>query len=167
MYQLNRDELRELLNKNWMTHDAMWFVQCLQECGIKKTNKINRRAVKSMAAVEAKRIKKALGICEFNTFDDVKRLLEGGFEIIKGKFMHFRISFPSQNVFRWEIPHCFAYEGIKAMGVIDSYECGIVERPNGWFESLGVKYKVTPDNHRCQMHATGECIREYTFDLNS
>jgi len=28
---LEKKELKELLNKNWMTHDAMWFYNCLQE----------------------------------------------------------------------------------------------------------------------------------------
>ena len=36
---LEKNELKELLNKNWMTHDAMWFYNCLQECGIEKTIK--------------------------------------------------------------------------------------------------------------------------------
>jgi hypothetical protein len=47
---LETGQLKELLNKGWMTHDAMWFYNCLQEVGIEKTNKINRAAVKMMAA---------------------------------------------------------------------------------------------------------------------
>ena len=47
---LETKELKELLIKCWMTHDAMWFYHCLQECGIEKTNRINRAAVKAVAA---------------------------------------------------------------------------------------------------------------------
>lgn len=33
---LQKNELKELLNKGWMTHDAMWFYNCLQEFGIER-----------------------------------------------------------------------------------------------------------------------------------
>ena len=55
---LEKKELKELLVKCWMTHDAMWFTHCLQECGIDKTSKINREAVKAVAAVEIGGLKK-------------------------------------------------------------------------------------------------------------
>ncbi len=151
------------MNKNWMTHDAMWFVNCLNVCGIEKTNVINRAAVKAMAEIEVRRIRKALGLNEFKTFRDVRNLLEGGFEIIKGEFMNFKLSFPRHNTFRWEIPSCFAYEGVKAMGALDDYECGIVDRPNSWFQSLGIDYTCSPDDSKCLMLLTGKCVREYTF----
>jgi hypothetical protein len=31
---LSKNQLKEIINKNWMTHDAMWFYNCLQEFGI-------------------------------------------------------------------------------------------------------------------------------------
>jgi hypothetical protein len=58
---LSKNELKEILNKNWMTHDAMWFYNCLQEFGIEKTNKINKAAIRDMAVIEIKRIQKAVG----------------------------------------------------------------------------------------------------------
>ncbi|MFX0137893.1 MAG: DUF6125 family protein, partial [Candidatus Hodarchaeota archaeon] len=62
MKSLNQKELKELLIKCWMTHDGMWFYHCLKECGIEKTNKINKSAVKSMAKIEIKRIIKAFNL---------------------------------------------------------------------------------------------------------
>jgi hypothetical protein len=55
-----------------MTHDAMWFYNCLQECGIEKTNKINKAAIHDMSAIEIKRIQKAVGVGQLNTFDEFK-----------------------------------------------------------------------------------------------
>jgi len=57
---LSKNELKEILNKNWMTHDAMWFYNCLQEFGIEKTNKINKAAVRDMAAIEINESKRPL-----------------------------------------------------------------------------------------------------------
>ena len=161
--KLDKIQLRNLINKGWMTHDGMWFFHCLQECGIEKTNKINRAAVKTMAMIEVKRIKKALGLDSIQSFDEVKILLQEGFEIIKGDFMNFNLHFPAENIFQWEIPTCFAYEAIKKLGAVDQYQCGIVDRPRGWFDALGLTYTVTPSSEGCLMHTEGKCVREFKF----
>jgi hypothetical protein len=161
--RLDKIQLRNLLNKGWMTHDGMWFFHCLQECGIEQTNKINRAAVKTMAMVEAKRIAKAIGLENIRSFDEVKILLQEGFEIIKADFMNFQLRFPAENIFRWDIPTCFAYEAVKKLGVEDRYQCGIVDRPRAWFAALGIRYQMSPEGEGCLMHNTGFCSREFQF----
>jgi len=163
MRSLDKKELKEILNKCWMTHDAMWFYHCLQECGIEKTNKINKAAVRSLAMIEIQRIKRALGIEKIETFEELKDLINGAFELIKADFMNFAYSSPSENLLHWEMQSCFAYDGIKEMGVIDQYQCGILCRIEGWFDSLGVKYSVTPQVEGCLMHTDGNCSGDFRF----
>jgi len=93
MNLLGRDELKELLIKSWMTHDAMWFYSCLQECGIEKTNRINKAAIRAMSAIEIKRIQKAVGAGKLDTFDEFKQFFEIVMEIATGEFMKFTYSF--------------------------------------------------------------------------
>jgi hypothetical protein len=161
--KMDKIQLRNLINKNWMTHDGMWFFNCLQEVGIEKTNKINKAAVRMMAMAEVKRIKKAIGLDNIQSFSEVKILLEEGFEIIKADFMNFHLRFPEENVFQWEIPTCFAYESIKKLGAADQYQCGIVDRPLGWFDALGIRYELSPASEGCLMHEGGKCLREFRF----
>jgi len=165
MNSLTKKELRELLNKCWMTHDGMWFYHCLQEFGIEKTNKMNKAAIRSLAPIEMKRIKKALGIEDIQTFEQLKELTEGAFEIVKGDFMNFTFSYPSENVLHWEFEaqKCFAYEGMKNMGVIDQYQCGVLYRIECWLDSLGIKYSVTPQVRGCLMHTSGNCSGDFKF----
>jgi hypothetical protein len=85
--RIDKLELRELLNRNWMTHDAMWFFHSVRQHGIEKTNAINKAAVRSMAMVETKRLKKAFGIEAIRTFDELKQFIRSGFEIIRGSFI--------------------------------------------------------------------------------
>ena len=146
-----------------MTHDGMWFYYCLQECGIEKTNKINKAAIRSLAPIEMKRIKKALGIEDVQTFKELQDFFEGTLETIKGDFMNFTYSFPAENVLHWEFEaqKCFAYEGIKNIGVIDQYQCGVIYRIECWFDSLGIKYSVTPHVEGCLMHTNGSCAGDF------
>lgn len=142
--KMGKIELRELLNKNWMTHDALWFANSVQTIGIKKTNILNRKTVKSMAQIEAKRLKKAFNMDEIKSFEELKNFIFGAFEVGRGNFMDFKVSFPEKNVMCWEMSTCFAYNGVKKLGVIGEYQCGIFDRPEGWFHSLGIEYAETP-----------------------
>lgn len=163
--KLDKKELKELLSKCWMTHDGMWFYHCLQEFGIEKTNKINGAAVRSMAAIEARRIKKALGMEHVQTFEQLKEFLAGACELLKADFMKFTYSFPSENVWRWEWEkeQCWAYVGIKRLGVIDQYQCNLYNRPAAWLDELGIRYSITPQAEGCMMHTEGQCFREFRF----
>ena len=146
-----------------MTHDAMWFYHCLQEFGIEKTNQINKAAIRDMSAIEIKRIQKAVGAAQINTFDDFKRFFDQAMEIATGKFMKYKYNSPSHNLIHGEWESCFAYEGMKALGVADRYECGVMLRINTWLNTLGIKYEVEPNVSGCMMHTDGKCVWDYRF----
>ncbi len=160
---LEKEELKELLNRCWMTHDAMWFYNCLQECGIEKTNRINKAAIRGMGAIEIKRYQKALGFSSIESFDDLVRFFKMVMEIVSGKFMKYSFSFPEKNLIQAQWESCFAYEGMKRLGIVDRYECGIMLRIETWFEALGIKYEVQPIIIGCMMHSEGRCYRDYRF----
>ena len=102
---LSKKELRELLCKGWMTHDAMWLLHCLESIGMEKTNEINSKAVFSMSRIEINRISKALGYPKkdkIKTFEEVKQLFVQAMEIVKADFMDFTWSIPGKNVLHWK-----------------------------------------------------------------
>ena len=167
MNPLGKDELKELLIKCWMTHDGMWFANCLQQLGIEKANALNWASIKSLSAIEVPRISKALGIekGEIKTFEKFKEVFEALFGIVKGNFMQFRYSFPSENCMQWEMERCFAYEGIKRLGAIDQYQCGPLYRIQCWLDVLGLKYRFNPPVSSCLIQNVGRCIGEIRFFL--
>jgi hypothetical protein len=150
-----------------MTHDAMWFYHCLQSCGIDEANRLNRAAIKSLAAIEFKRAKKLFGITRTDTFEYLKDAVDAAFSVSKGDFMNFTYTFPETNVLCWEWPGntCFAYQGMLRMGVIDRYQCGVIYRVQCWIEQAGVGYTVSPEIRGCLMHTRGRCAGEVRFDF--
>jgi len=44
--------LKEHIIKNWMTHDAMWFLQCIDACGIDEANRLNKAVIKEQGPIE-------------------------------------------------------------------------------------------------------------------
>lgn len=163
MRSITKKEMKTFLNSSWMTHDAMWFRYCLPECGVAKTNRINRAAVRAMAEIEIKRMIKLFGIEGVDSFQGLQRLLKAAFDLIKAEFMDFEYSYPEENTLLWKMNRCFAHDEIKDIGAIDQYKCGLFERPKGWFEGLGIRYTVSPEVRGCMMAKGHNCFREFHF----
>ena len=163
---IEKKDIIELLNKNWLTHDAMWLAFSFQHAGIELTNKINKTAAKEMAKIEAKRIIKLFDLKEINSFDSLKVFIEKCSEIVQANSLGFNYSFPKQNIMLWEATSCFAHTGVKRIGFIDSYDCGVFARIEGWFEGLNISYDANPKFIGCLMHQKGTCSRTYEFKFD-
>ena len=109
MAEIEKDELKQLLLKCWMTHDGLWFYHTLKDGGIEKANQINKAAIRSLAQIEIERIREAFGIDRISTYSDVKALWDAAFGVLTDGFMGFKYSFPSENVLHWEMTKCFAH----------------------------------------------------------
>ncbi len=169
MKKLNKDDVKELFSKNWLTHDAMWYGSCMQELGPQKANQLNKEAVRLMAAIEIKRVMKLMdkpkGVT-INTFHELAEIIETAFRLIQTTFLTFDFSFPEKNLLRGRFNECFAHDGVEKYGMIADYECGIVERVKGWLDSLAVTYEMIPDFTGCLMHQNGICEVAFRFDLD-
>jgi hypothetical protein len=162
--KIGKREIRDLLGKGWLTHDGMWFYHTYQELGVEKANKLNKAAIRSLAPIEIKRVKKALGIGgeKIGTFEELKDFMLEALEVIlpNSVFEKFRFRAPSKDLlhWEWESGECFAYKGMKQIGIIDGYRCGVMYRIECWLEALGIKYSIDPKTDKCMMHEKGACL---------
>lgn len=164
---LKKEEIVDLLQRCWMTHDGMWFFHCLKEFGIEKANRLNKAAIKSLAPMEISRVKEALRFRKekIEDFQELKDFLMPVSELFMPSFMNVSISFPEEKVLHWEfVPNnCFAFKGVKRIGVIGKYECGVIYRLSCWFDSLGLTWHVVPEIKDCLMLKDGTCSGRFTF----
>lgn len=68
--QIASTELAGLLIKNWMSHDARWFMAVASEFGLSVANRLNKIAAHDVGRVEAPRIVRALQLPPVTTIDD-------------------------------------------------------------------------------------------------
>ena len=160
--------MREILNKGWMTHDAMWFYSVFNEYGIEAANRLNLAAIEGMGAIECQRLKKAYGLerdHRFSSFREFSDFFTWVFTIVKPDFMDFEFSFPGENRIRWKWNSCFAHNGMMRIGpgAIEKYQCGVIHRIVVWLRSLGIEYEIEPNVGECLMHRTGSCEGEFRF----
>ncbi len=165
---ITKDQLRELLVKNWMSHDGAWFFYTCMELGIDKANHLNKSAITMLAEGETKRLLKLMGWQgrKITTFEDLKTLIDSAFSLIKGDFMDFTYTFPAQNVMRWVMGKCWAYAGMKKLSVEKDYQCGVLWRVICWIKNLGIKYEIHPPVKTCLMVTQGKCEGEIRFFLD-
>lgn len=159
-----KTEIRDLLGKGWLTHDGMWFYHTYREFGIEKANELNKAAIKSQAPIEMDRMKRLLGMKNFETFDELVQFMLAALELTlpASVFKQFHFASHTGNLIRWkwESLQCFAYKGMKQIGVIDGYRCGVMYRIECWLEALGVRYSMQPVIEGCLMHEKGVCEGE-------
>ena len=162
--KVEKKEIRDLLGKGWLTHDGMWFYHTYQELGIEKANTLNKAAIKSLAPIEINRVKKVLGIGgeKIRTFEELKDFMLEALEIIlpNSVFEKFRFRSSPKDFLHWEWESgaCFAYKGMKQIGIIDQYRCGVLYRVECWLEALGIKYSINPKIDKCMMYEKGACL---------
>jgi Family of unknown function (DUF6125) len=160
IHDISQKETIDLLGKCWMTHDGMWFFHCLKEFGIETTNRVNKSAIQTLAPIEIKRIKHVLGMKDpIGSFDDFKLFFTQASKLMVPDFMHASFSFPEKNTMAWVFKKekCFAYQGIKRLGAIDKYECGVLFRIKCWLDALEIENRFDPEIHKCNMHFNGNC----------
>lgn len=160
---ITREEIVDLLNKCWMTHDGMWFFHCVQNFGIEVTNKVNKSAIKTLSSIEIGRVRKALDCVEpIKSFDEFKDFFNEASKLMIPNFMNVTFKYSEENKMEWEFKQdrCFAYKGIKMIGVIEDYECGVLYRIKCWLDELGIENKFVPEIGKCQMLDGGTCSGE-------
>jgi hypothetical protein len=163
---IEKTEIRNVMGKGWLTHDGMWFYHTCREFGIERANELNKAAIQSLAPIEIGRIKRLLGIAreKFETFDELVHFMRAALELTlpDSVFKNFHFTPAAKNLIRWkwESLQCFAYKGMKQIGVIDGYHCGVMYRIECWLEALGVRYSMQPVIEGCLMHEKGVCEGE-------
>ncbi len=168
--ELGRAEIVDLLNRCWMAHDGMWFLQCFKAFGIDQANRLNKAAIKSLAPLEIAWIRKALGEGgeRIGNFDQFKKFFLSASKLVIPEFMGATMSFPGKGKLHWEFApsQCFAFRGMRRIGAIEGYECGVIYRIECWLETLGLEYKVSPRPVQCLMLTGGKCSGDFEIILD-
>lgn len=148
--QVSTEKIRDYLAKGWLTHDGMWFYNTFRALGIEQANALNLAAIRSMAPIEMQRTGKILGMenTRVESLDELFVYLKSALELVLPASMlkRFNISLQTPDTFRWcwDGEECFAYKGIKQIGCIDRYQCGVIYRIDCWLDMLQIGHRIAP-----------------------
>ena len=164
MKTFNRKGLRDILLRNWMTHDALWYEEVASRFGMAEASPMNLRVCRKLGRIEFGRVMKMAGASSPVNMEDYRQLFDLGKELFFPDFTRIEIEYPGDDIQAFHVLDCFAQRGMGKLGLIAEYECGIFERIEGWFDAMAVKHTRTPDLSHCLKYK-GEVCR-ITFKFN-
>ncbi|MBW1731375.1 MAG: hypothetical protein JRJ75_10875 [Deltaproteobacteria bacterium] len=156
-FKLTKAELREILIRNWMTHDSLWYNEVAAKFGMAEARPMNLRVCRRLGRIEFKRLMKMVNAQPPANIEEYRQLFELARDTFVPDFMDFRIEYADNDTQLFQVEDCFAFRGMSKAGLISEYQCGIFERIEGWFDAMGLKYERTPDLSRCLKFQGKEC----------
>lgn len=153
------DVREDLIRTAWYSHDARWYNAVAVECGIPAANRANRRAIRDAAAVEARRLHRAIGSPPIASIDDFLAFTDEGRDIFVGPIIELSTVPRGPDTYEAEVTRCFAADQITRAGLANSYECGIFDRIQGWHEGLNLPLAEDVPSTLCHLANGNRCTR--------
>ena len=161
--RLSPSDREALLIKNWMSHDARWFMAVAAEFGMQVTNRLNQRAAHELGKAEARRIARALGLPPVATLDDYLLVQEVLIGLFGPDLLDYRVTKTGDDAFRIHVGRCFAHDNAARAGVAGGLACGVFARVTGWLEALGLAYGIEASLDTCLMARGEACVHTVSF----
>ncbi len=162
---LNREQLKDILLRNWMTHDALWYGEVALKLGMNEASPMNLRVCRKLGRIEFRRLMEMVKATPPSNMVEYREL----FDLVKGvfvpSFMQWHVEYLGNDAQVFHVSDCFAYRGMEKAGVIADYECGIFERIEGWFDAMGLRYERIPDLSRCLKFKGEACVITVKFSF--
>ena len=163
---LAKEEIRDLVGKGWLTHDAMWFAAAAGRLGVEEANRLNLAAIRGMTPFEVERLCAALGDRPGPGADapGVRRFLVRGLQTLLPESVTAPIDVTAPDPFTlrlaWPPGRCFAYRGMQRIGAADHYDCGVIARIQCWLDVLGIPHRADPPTGRCRGSDEEPCVTD-------
>lgn len=158
-------ELADLLIKNWMSHDARWFMAVAGEFGLSAANRLNKIAAHDVGRVEAQRIVRALHLPPITIIDEYLSTQEIFIALLGPGLIDYQVSKVDDTTIAMQVLRCFAYDNAVRAKIADEYECGIFARVTGWFDALRLRYDIQPNLGKCLRAQGQECVYSITLNI--
>jgi hypothetical protein len=162
---LSPAEREALLIKNWMSHDARWFMAVAEEYGLAVANRLNQTAAHELGKAEARRLVRVLELPPMASIDDYFVAQEIAVSFLGPDLIDYQVVKVGDNAGQMHVQRCFAYENTVHAGISESYDCGIFARITGWLDALGLEYELSPPLGKCFKAQGQDCV--YTISLEN
>jgi hypothetical protein len=153
------EEREDLLRAGWLSHDARWYAAAVDDVGTAAANRLNRRAIRHAAMVEARRLHRVLGSPPVGTAREFLDFADQARELFVGDRVELCNEVIDTRTYRVEVKRCFAAEQVERAGLASSYECGIFDRIQGWHEALRVPLSEDVPTTTCLLANGERCER--------
>jgi len=154
---LSFDAQKDLLIKDWMSHDARWFMAVVEHFGIEHANRLNQKVARELGRVEMRRFMKTLDLSPSRNMEEYLNLKKAALSMFGPDLVDYEIKILDHQTYEMHLARCFAHENIVKAGIKDQYECGIFSRLQGWIDAQGLEHELAPALGKCMKVLGKEC----------
>ena len=137
--KMSREELLaylDVVSKNWLAHDGLWFLAVESEFGLDKAIQIDIKAWEGFTRVEARRLMKFLGLPKGGGLEAVKKALRYR---LAANVNHYEILDLPDGSFTFQMCGCRVQDARKRKGMA-AFHC----KPVGMVEYTGFAQIIDP-----------------------
>jgi hypothetical protein len=145
---LTHEDREIILLRNWISHDGHWFRHVAEEFGPEAANMLNMRTCRSIGKTDWFCLVKALGIETVESLVQFLEVFEAAWQLYGPPHIDVDITIKDNRI-TVQVKKCFAYEGVKSVGMEKIYDCGIFERIRSWIDAAGIEYELKPPIGKC------------------
>ena len=160
---LSHEKQKDLLIKDWMSHDARWFMAVAEHFGIEAANRLNQIVARELGQIEMKQFMKALALSPPKDIGEYVGIKKAAISVFGPDLIEYAIKILDHQSYEMHLKRCFAHENVVRAGISDQYECGIFSRLQGWIDAQGLEQELTPALGKCMKVLGKECC--YTVRL--
>jgi len=161
LQNISEETQKEILRKNWQSHDSRWQFEMFSELGAEKGNAVNKQVAKAVYKGGTYRLLKAFNITKVTDIDAFKALLSAAMELFHAhENFEYRIESTTDKSICAVITKCGTNDSVQKAGVADFYECGCFSCRAGCYEAMGLNVeekcikKLTKGDDCCEIIIT-------------
>ena len=154
--KIGGDKRIEMLERNWLSHDARWQIAVVDSFGWDAGNQLNQKVTRDMGKTMMLRFMKNTGI---SRVENIKELRDVLLAIVSSNWSdascQHQVECPSEASILYEVNPCLIHDNISKANATDKYECGCFALRSGFCDAL--KLEISQECKKCLMKGDDKC----------
>ncbi|TXT59823.1 MAG: hypothetical protein BAJALOKI1v1_1360008 [Promethearchaeota archaeon] len=138
---ISTEEQKDIIRKNWLSHDAKWQISIVKNFGWEKANELNQQIAREIGKIMMYRMLNALNISKVTTIEQLKSLM---WAIAHMHFpppaSNYQFEIASKSTLNIIIKKCRTHDNIIKVKAQKKYECGCFSIRSGFFDALDLQF---------------------------
>jgi len=146
----------EMLESNWLSHDARWQKEVVSKYGWNLGNYLNQKVTRDLGKTMMLRFMKSAGISRASDVNELRDLIVAVSSLNYSQVMDKNlVKYQPDGSILFEIKNCVTYNNIKKRRATGSYECGCFALRSGFSDAL--KLEISQECKTCLMKGDNKC----------
>lgn len=145
--EISQETQKEILRKNWQSHDGRWQYSMFSLLGPKIGNEQNKTIAKAVYNGGMHRLLNAFELTRISDISTFQKVMQAALDLFHAHSdFDIKIDITSPSSVVGIVRKCGAYDSVRKAKVEDIYDCGCFSCREGFYEAMGLNV-----NEKCNL----------------